>query len=130
MEISVLIAKILSVVYLSFAWGLLFSKEYYKKELSKLVDNSAYLILGGFLAIVFGFLTLEFHDFWNGDWTVVITIFGWIALIKGIVLIAFPQMFSNYKNTISNKENQKYLIVIMLILGVFFGYFGFFCKII
>jgi len=126
METSILIAKILATVYFSFFLGLLFSSKYYKKELPKLVDNSAYLILGGYMAIVFGFLILEFHNYWNSDWTVIITIFGWLSLLKGIILIVFPQMFTAYKTTILKTENQKYILILLLILGAFFGYFGFF----
>ena len=126
METSILIAKILATVYFSFFLGLLFSSKYYKKELPKLVDNSAYLILGGYMAIVFGFLILEFHNYWNSDWTVIITIFGWLSLLKGIILIVFPQMFTAYKNTILKTENQKYILIVLLILGAFCGYFGFF----
>lgn len=126
METSILIAKILATVYLSFFLGLLFSSKYYKKELPKLVDNSAYLILGGFMAVVFGFLILEFHNYWNSDWTIVITIFGWLSLLKGIILIVFPQMFTGYKTTILKAENHIYILISILILGGFFGYFGFF----
>ncbi len=126
METSILIAKILATVYLSFSVGLLISSKYYKEELPKLVDNSAYLILGGFMAIVFGFLILEFHNFWNSDWTIVITIFGWLSLLKGIILIVFPQKFTVYKTTILKAENQIYVLLLILILGAFFGYFGFF----
>ncbi|RLD30258.1 MAG: hypothetical protein DRI70_01495 [Bacteroidetes bacterium] len=126
METSILIAKILATVYLSYFLGLLFSSKYYKEELPKLVDNSAYLILGGFMAIVFGFLILEFHNYWNSDWTVVITIFGWLSLLKGILLIVFPQMFTAYKTTILKAGNQKYILILLLIFGAFFGYFGFF----
>jgi hypothetical protein len=126
METSILIAKILATVYFSFFLGLMFSRKYYKKELPKLVDNSAYIILGGFMAIVFGFLILEFHNYWNSDWTVVITIFGWLSLIKGILLIVFPQMFTAFKTTILKAGNQIYILILLLILGVFFGYFGFF----
>jgi len=126
METSILIAKILATVYLSYFLGLLFSSKYYKEELPKLVDNSAYLILGGFMAIVFGFLILEFHNYWNSDWTVVITIFGWLSLLKGILLIVFPQMFTAYKTTILKAGNQIYILILLLIFGAFFGYFGFF----
>jgi len=128
METSILIAKILATVYLSFSLGLLFSSKYYKEKLPKLVDNSSYLMLGGFMAIVFGFLILEFHNYWNSDWTIVITIFGWLSLLKGIILIVFPQMFTGYISTILKAENQKYILIVTLILGVFFGYFGFFTS--
>ena len=126
METSILIAKILATVYFSFFLGLLFSSKYYKKELPKLVDNSAYLILGGYMAIVFGFLILEFHNYWNSDWTVIITIFGWLSLLKGIILIVFPQMFTAYKTTILKTDNQKYILILLLLFGAFFGSFGFF----
>lgn len=128
METSILIAKILATVYLSFSLGLLFSSKYYKEKLPKLVDNSSYLILGGFMAITFGFLILEFHNYWDSDWTIVITIFGWLSLLKGIILIVFPQMFTGYNSTILKSENQKYILLLVLIMGAFFGYFGFFTS--
>lgn len=128
METSILIAKILATVYFSFSLGLLFSSTYYKEKLPKLVDNTSYLLLGGFMAIVFGYLILEFHNHWRSDWTVIITICGWVSLIKGIVLIAFPQMFSTNKTPILKAENQKYILVLLIILSVFFGYYGFFAT--
>jgi len=128
METSILIAKIFATVYLSFSLGLLFSSKYYKEKLPKLVDNSSYLILGGFMAIVFGFLILEFHNYWNSDWTIVITIFGWLSLLKGIILIVFPRLFTGYTSTILKAENQKYILMLILIMGGFFGYFGFFTS--
>jgi hypothetical protein len=128
METSILIAKILATVYLSFALGLLISSKYYKKTLPELVDNSSYLILGGFMAIVFGFLILEYHNVWNSDWTQVITIFGWLSLLKGIILIVFPGMFAGYKSTMLKAENQKYLVIALILIGGFFAYFGFFAS--
>jgi uncharacterized membrane protein len=101
METSILIARILATVSL----GLLLSSKYYKEELPKLVINPAYLMLGGFIAIVFGFLILEFHNTRNSDWTVVITIFGWLSLLKGIILIVFPQIFTAYKDNVLKKGN-------------------------
>ncbi|MCO4820652.1 MAG: hypothetical protein KC469_01200 [Flavobacteriaceae bacterium] len=128
MATSILIAKILATVYFSFSLGLIFSSSYYKEKLPKLVDNTSYLLLGGFMAIVFGYLILEFHNHWRSDWTVIITICGWISLVKGIVLFAFPQMFSTNKTPILKAENQKYILVLLIILSVFFGYYGFFAT--
>ena len=128
METSILIAKILATVYFSFSLGLIFSSSYYKEKLPKLVDNTSYLLLGGFMAIVFGYLILEFHNHWRSDWTVIITICGWVSLVKGIVLLVFPQMFSTNKTPILKAENQKYILVLLIILSVFFGYYGFFAT--
>jgi hypothetical protein len=104
---------------------LLYNGKYYKKALPQLVQNSGYLILGGFMAIIFGLLILEYHNQWYRDWRVVITLFGWIALFKGVVLIIFPPLFTSFKDSILLEKNHKYFLIILLLMGLFFGYFGF-----
>lgn len=59
METSIFIAKIIGIIYTSFGVGLLFSGDFYKKEFPKLLDNTAFLILGGILAIIMGILIIE-----------------------------------------------------------------------
>lgn len=90
MEFSIFVAKIIAVVYLSFGVGLLFSGNYYQKVFRKLINDATYLILGGIMAIIIGFIIISNHNIWTNNWTVIITIIGWVALIKGIVLLAFP----------------------------------------
>lgn len=121
-----LIAKIIGLVYLSFGIGLTFNSNYYKKEIPKLLDNTAYLIFGGFMAIIFGVLIIESHNNWVKNWTVIITIIGWVALIKGIVLLAFPTFTSKYKSLFNSNNLYKILGPLVLIFGLIFTYLGFF----
>ena len=90
MELSILIAKITSVIYLSAALGALFSPDHYQRSLTT-SSRIGLSYLTGFVALIIGFLIVHYHNFWVGDWTVLITIIGWLALIKGIIIIAFPQ---------------------------------------
>ncbi|MEK9614301.1 MAG: hypothetical protein VW080_10320 [Flavobacteriaceae bacterium] len=126
METSVLISKILSIIYLSFFTGVLLSRSYYRDVLSKWVDDPTGRILGGTMAILLGCIIIEIHNYWGVQWTVAVTLFGWLSLFKGIALIVFPQAFNTYKITILKAENLRYFLVLALILGLFFGYFGFF----
>ena len=128
METSTLIAKIIGIIYTSFGIGFLLSGDYYKKELPKLLDNSAYSILGGIFAIVIGALIIENHNYWENNWTVLITIIGWVALLKGIFLIAFPTITNMYKPLFENNSFFKILIYCIIIFGLIFLYFGFFSK--
>jgi len=125
METSFLIAKIIGVIYLSFGIGLTFNKSYYKQGISKLVENSTFLIFGGFLAIIFGILIIENHNYWVKNWTVIITIIGWIALVKGIVLLAFPKLTSFYKPLFNSYLFNSILGPAVLIFGLIFTYLGF-----
>jgi hypothetical protein len=48
----------------------------------------------------------------------VITIFGWIALIKGIVGIGFPELTQKWTEKISSKVKlMRFWLVIGIILG-------------
>jgi len=126
MEISILIAKIIGFIYLSFGVGLLFNGKYYKKEISKLLENTSYLIFAGFIAIIMGILIIENHNFWVKNWTIVITIIGWLALVKGIILLAFPTLTSIYKPLFNSKMFYNLLGPLVLIFGLIFTYLGYF----
>lgn len=126
METSIFIAKIIATIYLSFGVGLLFNRNYYKKEIAKLLDNSAYIILGGIIAIIFGLLIIENHNYWVKNWTVLITIIGWIALIKGIFLLAFPRSLNFFKPMFKTKYLTKFLTPLTILFGLVFAYFGFY----
>ena len=126
METSILIARILSTCYLAFAFGILFNGKYYQRELPKLIDNATVILYGGFMAIVFGFLILHNHNNWNNDWTTIITVIGWIGIIKRVLLLAFPSHINIYKGNILNPDYQiKLIFPIALIAGLLLGYFGF-----
>ena len=84
MGISVIVAKIIGIVYVSFGLGLMVNKSFYKEAISKLF-NTGYLIIGGFLAIIIGVLIIENHNIWEVNWTVIITLIGWIALLDTIL---------------------------------------------
>jgi len=126
METSILIARILSIAYLAFGFGLIFNRAFYKREIPKLVENPTLLIFGGFLAIVLGYLIIHYHNTWEKNWTTVITVVGWIALIKGITLLMFPESFKIYRNTVFHEDYMfKLLIPITFIVGIALAYFGF-----
>ena len=59
---------------------------------------------------------------WAKDWTVLITIIGWVSLLKGIILIAFPQSISSFKGIY---KNTRLWGIFMIAIGLLFGYFGF-----
>lgn len=127
METSLLIARVLSLCYIAFGLGLIISPKFYKRELPKLVDKPALLIYGGLLATALGYLIIHYHNIWDGSWRVVITVIGWIALVKGVLLLVLPDLYQGFKTNLLHENHVlKVFIPITLIAGLFFGYFGFF----
>lgn len=126
METSIFIAKILAVTYLAMGLWFLISGDYYKKELIKLLDNACITLMGGLMAIILGALIIQYHSFWVKDWPVIITIIGWIALIKWVLLLVFPHFIHYFKPLLKSENIHKFFTPVCIIVGLIFAYFGFF----
>jgi uncharacterized protein YjeT (DUF2065 family) len=123
MELSVLIAQILGLVYVLFGLGLLINGSYYKKAFDDLLKSPGFMIFGGVFALVIGFLLVTNHNFWVKDWTVLVTIIGWAALLKGIMIFLAPEFLIKMAKSIL--KNTNLIGFGVLIMGLVFGYFGF-----
>ncbi len=122
MQLSVLVAKILAITYLSAGIAAISGKITFKKIIEDFEKSSGLTFISGFITLVIGMLLVAYHNIWVTDWIVLITIVGWIALLKGIILIAFPQFILSFKNMYKNTYIWG---VLMIVLGLIFVYFGF-----
>lgn len=125
METTLFIAQVLAVYYLTIGVAFLINGKYYQKEFLKMLDNVLFSFYGGIMALLVGLLILHAHNVWTQDWTVAVTIVGWLATIKGVYLIVFPRHVKIFKPLFKSKSMMTWMIPMVLILGGFFGYFGF-----
>jgi hypothetical protein len=125
METSILTARILGVIYLSFGLGVLLNWSNYKKVILDLLADTGYMVLAGMLAIGVGIAILSHHNFWSSDWTILITIVGWIGTIKGVSLLMFPSKMTMYAGLFSFDYFRWIIVLVTLVLGTLFTYFGF-----
>jgi len=125
METSILIAKIIGIIYLSFGLGILINTKLYQKLLEQLLIDPSIRILGGVMSIIIGILILEYHNVWEANWTIVISIIGWIALIKGILLLTFPKFITIVKPIFDSEKSLRVLAVLVILIGIVFAYLGF-----
>lgn len=125
MELSVLIAQITSVIYLSAALGAIFSANHYRRILDDMFKNAGLTYLTGFMAVIIGYLIVNYHNTWEKNWTVLITILGWLALIKGVLIIAFPEFVYRFSEPIFKGRGLRIFPYIAIFIGLLFGYFGF-----
>jgi hypothetical protein len=125
MQLSKLIARMASVVYLSASLGAFFSADYYRKIADDLFSNFALIYVTGFITVIIGFLIVTYHNRWAKSWIVVITILGWLAMLKGICLIALPQFVHTLSERMLTDSGAKIFPYAALCLGLLFAYFGF-----
>jgi hypothetical protein len=112
-------------VYLSAALGAVFSKDLYRRVLDDTFKNAALAYFMGFTAVIIGLLIVNYHNTWAWNWTVLVTILGWLALVKGILIIAFPRFVESYSKLILAGRGLQLFPYVAVFIGLLFGYFGF-----
>ena len=125
MELSILIARITSVLYLSMSLGAFFNADYFGRLAEDMYKNAAMTCLGGLMAVILGFLIVSHHNVWRKDWTVLITIIGWLALVKGVLILAFPRSMQRLSEPFLTGGGLRVFPYVTLALGLLFAYFGF-----
>jgi hypothetical protein len=121
------ILQLLGIVYLAVGIGVLLNPQFYKKLLDDYSENLAVVYLGGLIALAIGYLLTTFHNIWVKDWPVIITLIGWIALAKGLLILVLPKICLRITRAL--KKQKRYLVaqaILVAGLGAFLGYLGYF----
>ena len=91
MNSAILIAKILGPTYLIIGLGILRNGALLSAVIRDFAESPALLYLSGVLSLLIGTWIVRIHSAWNADWTLVITLLGWIAIIRGAVRLLAPE---------------------------------------
>lgn len=127
METSVFIARIFGLCYLVLGAGFLFNRKFFQQVMEDFCKNAALVCYGGLFTLIIGVVIILTHNLWVSNWTVIITIIGWLAFIKGIWIIILPSTVSRFVQVY--RKNESLLVMhsmFALILGAVLTFFGFF----
>lgn len=126
MTTSIFLARLFAVVYLVVGVSMLLNRQYYRQMVDNLLSSPGVLYIAALLALVSGFLMVTFHNVWEANWTVLITLLGWAALLKGITFLMFPASSVRWRDAMIKSDKVMTLAVTFgLVLGAVFAYFGF-----
>lgn len=118
MEISLFLAKFWGWLLVVFGLIFLARRKVLLEELFRLVGDRGFTLLFGCIALILGLVTVILHNVWVADWRVVITVFGWISLIRGVVMIGFPETIQKLMQVFRDKP---LLIQALFIIGILLG---------
>ncbi len=82
--------------------------------------------LSGTLMFFGGFCIVRIHNRWRADWTTVVTVVGWAAMLLGLARMAFPHAY--IENAGGNSLPVIVVEVVLLLVGVLLTYKAYFAK--
>ena len=88
--IARLMGPVLLVIGIGMVMGMLTEGDGYSSLLKEFISSRALIFITGVLALVAGVAIVNAHNHWVPDWRVVITVLGWLFILRGIMNFVFP----------------------------------------
>ena len=125
MDISIFLAQVFGLYFVIAGVAMLLRPKAIATLIETLGTRSS-IYLTGFFALMLGIPLVLVHNIWEGSWRVIITILAWLALLKGIARIFFPEMVVDWAQGLArNPGLVKLMVWVMVILGLYLLYIGF-----
>ena len=126
METSKLFARFIGPIFVAIGLAQIVSADVLRTLVGQFLDSYALIFLAGIMAMLAGLAIVNFHNLWVPDWRAAITIFGWLALIGGIVRIVLPQQTAIIGATIFAVPNITIFSgLFTLALGAWLSFMGY-----
>lgn len=115
-----LIAGYAGPVMIAIAAAMLINRAALVGVIKEMADRPALIFLAGLLTLLGGLAIVRAHNVWSAEWTVLVTVIGWLAIIGGIVRIVWPDSVASMANRMLSSENAiTAWALVALLLGAF-----------
>jgi hypothetical protein len=104
-------------------WMLLYCDQY-NKVLNGIKGSAGLFYMNSVFNLLVGFTVLSQYDLWGWNLLVLVTILGWVMVIRGIMGLFVPQLLIDIM--MGKHGFAKVMGIIPLVWGVFLSYVGFF----
>ncbi|MDD4202247.1 MAG: hypothetical protein PHQ52_02145 [Candidatus Omnitrophica bacterium] len=127
MDTSILLAKIFGPYFILISVGILINPYIYQKLIQDIAKSPSFIFWSGAVAFITGLLIVLFHNIWTLTWIVVITLIGWMAILKGVWFVLFPKhaekLFERYR---PGSILIKVHLLLAFLLGLWLSFMGYF----
>ena len=126
MATSLFLARLLGPLLLAVGAGILVNPKPFRTMASEVIGSVTLVYLFGLLDFAAGLAIVLVHNVWTPNWRVLITLIGWLMLIRGAVRILAPDTIMGFAaKLIRNKQLIPISTVVTGVLGLVFCYFGY-----
>lgn len=124
---TLFISRILGPCMLVIGAGIMFNRQAYQKVMEDYCKNAALVFFGGVAALVIGLVIVLSHNVWEASWRVIVTLYGWGGIVKGIWLTVLPETVPKFMQAYSkNKALLAAHSLLVIVLGACLTALGYF----
>jgi hypothetical protein len=127
MAASVFLAKLLGPTFLLIGVAMLLNRQTYRLMADEVLRSRALIYISGVLAFMGGLAIVLVHNVWVLDWRVIITLIGWLGIVRGAMRVLRPDQSVELITKLLARENVLIAsVAVVLVLGAVLTFFGYF----
>ena len=82
----------------------------------------------GALLLFAGLLIITFHQYWSSLAAVLISLFGWVPALRGVVLLAVPKLYERVGTALEAVSVVRSIFGVLVAIGLYLAYVGWTTK--
>lgn len=96
-----------------------------QRLLSQFEANSLWTFVNGAFILLFGLIIIAAHQYWQGAAAIIVSLLGWLIVLRGLLLVAFPKVFVSVANSMIGAQAWWVtLCIIFALIGLYLTYVG------
>jgi len=118
MTTTIFLGKLLGLYLVAISIGMLADRRRTLATVDEMARSGAWMLFSGMVATMIGLAVVLGHNVWSGGGlAIVVTLFGWAALLKGLTLLLVPaeRMAAAYKGVGLDKFFHIWMGVVLLL---------------
>lgn len=123
MDTSIILANAWGIPLVVIALAFLVNPRQIKVFFS-MFENETNVFVFGFVCLIVGVITLQFNNIWAPSWKTILTVLGWISVLRGCLNMFWTQGMVAFCNKTKENEYLSYVILAIFFLGLILIYFG------
>jgi hypothetical protein len=124
--IARLMGPVLLAIGIGMIVGLMTEGDSYAALMKEFVGSRALIFLMGALTLAAGLAIVNAHNLWVPDWRVLVTVLGWLFIIRGAFALVFPTLVQRLGEDVSaGRTGIVAGAAVTLVLGAFLSVMGY-----
>jgi hypothetical protein len=120
---SKLIAGFIGPVLAAMGIAMLVNRELFPVIVDQISHDYGLIVLSGILSLLAGIAIVRVHNVWSGGWQVIVTVFGWLAILGGLARMWVPQFAGPIADSFAAGPAALLIAAVVLVaLGGFLSY--------
>jgi hypothetical protein len=101
---SKLIAGFIGPLLVALGCAMLVNREIFPVIIDQISHDYGLIVLSGMLTLLAGIAIVRVHNVWSGGWQIIVTLFGWAAVVGGLARMWMPQLAGPIANTFTASQ--------------------------